>query len=431
MKHIAGDWLCLENSLATVTMRISFGWVKDNCKQGGNIITVSRSPCYYAIIQKVDSSYSEGKFTFTIVGNDNAMNSTQGGKEKQQGGLGIKGVYLIDALLKAWNETAPTVQTLAFHVGDKVYTFGPNSTGSQGDIFNEKTPEERKRGPKSQWDSKGQDKLTMTQRWIAETQSINKLSWIMRYDFSDPNGKIDFWESRKPLCGNRPDSYFDQTCIGTYIVNGSSKSPVIEFNPKFSWNWASVTAVGGNSSQNKVEPMDKEGAKNPGEDCMPRESVEGSGGSQGSTTNASEGQIDREGANATKKAAKLEAQAKKTIEIMAYENITADLVVVGDPNCWPPYEAVSSFVTIIMVNPFSIHPQGFGSISNNCGDWLATPPCNEILTNKGWKVSSVSHSIEAGRFTTTIGVSLAAPGVHLPAGNNLGGWARGWAPVSC
>ncbi len=61
--------------------------------------------------------------------------------------------------------------------------------------------------------------------------------------------------------------------------------------------------------------------------------------------------------------------------------------------------------------------------------WLAKPTCNEVLSNKGWICKSITHKIEAGKYTTTIGVYLTAPGVDSPPNTPLGSWTGGWHPT--
>ena len=74
------------------------------------------------------------------------------------------------------------------------------------------------------------------------------------------------------------------------------------------------------------------------------------------------------------------------------------------------------------MNPFHLISSG------NSSEWLAKPACNEILTNSDWMVKSVNHQINAGRYITTLGLFLTAPGIETPIGGSVGGGSRGWTP---
>jgi hypothetical protein len=430
MKHICGDWLCLNGNTSNIIMKVQFGWAKNSC---GTALPRNASPCYYVIVTKVDANFTEGKFSFDIIGNDTAMMSFYGGIEDLDGGEGNNGMHLVHALHKLWCDScAPTIGNLSFNLvqgGQSTnYQYDPNSTPEQAkvapEIFSAKTLVERQFGPKGKWACNGEDKMAATRRWIAETKSINDKPWDVKFNVNDPTGQLQFWEITKPKEKSEDDAFFNELCIGTYIVNGGKMSPVLEFNPKISWNFALLVATGGNTGDLKLDSMGTQGAKNPGEESMPRERYCGAG--QVTMTNPSDGQKDREGAQSVKDAAEVEALAKKGINIEAYDNITADLVIVGNPNLWPPWESRSKTVTIVMINPFHLIPN-----SGNNAEWMAKPECNEVLSNKGWFIESVNHQIDAGKYVTTLGVKLPTPGVDLPSGERFGGWNRGWKPVTC
>ena len=66
----------------------------------------------------------------------------------------------------------------------------------------------------------------------------------------------------------------------------------------------------------------------------------------------------------------------------------------------------------------------------DCGDWLADPICNDVLSNRAWLVRSVTHRISEGKFSTTFGVYLVTPGIDIDIDEPLGGvGSGGWKPT--
>lgn len=411
MSHLVKDWQCLKDGYGTLLMKVNFGW----CKAGCNSPDAKKvSPDYYVMCDSVEANFSQGKFIFEITGQDICKRMFEGGSELQLGGEGQKGVYMLDAMKELMTvKQPPTIGKVSF----KMLQGGTVVPGK----FKANTAEEQVRGPKGKWDSKGKTKMEAARQWAKECPSINGRSWIPQFNFNDPTGELIFWENTRPDCGI--NSNWDEGCLGTYVVNAGKNSPVIEFNPKIKWDFAAVTAVGGAMGDLKADGMQTAGAKNPGADCLPRDKVDGAGQIQ--QTNASDTQKDRLGSEAVKEAAKADIEEKKTIRISSYSGVEADLVVIGDPLFAPPMESmIAKNVAIVLINPFHIVPNG-----SSCGEWLSGPTCNDILSNKGWIITSVTHKIEAGVYTTTIGVNLTTPGIHVPTGTPLGAWAGGWKPV--
>ena len=99
-------------------------------------------------------------------------------------------------------------------------------------------------------------------------------------------------------------------------------------------------------------------------------------------------------------------------------------MIVGDPQIMRPSLAINAKnVKIVFLNPFYVFSGG------SCGDWLAAPACNEVLSNKAWIVKAIVHRISEGRFTTTLGLWLGSPGIDLDIGQPLGGaGSGGWVP---
>ena len=416
MKHLLKDWICLKSTSAGIYMKVQFGWTKSNCNSKG---TSNVSTPYYFICSTVESTFSQGKFIFDITGTDVCSYMFQGSIEFQEGGTGEKSIHLVEALndLLIMSDVAPNINEFSFELEQK----------GNGDLFEGEDAESRRRGPKGVYIANGINKMEVAKSWVDQSRSINGRPWVPQYDFTKMGGALIFREHRINPCTLKE---WDANCIGTYVVNAGKYSPVIEFNPKVNWNFNGVgpVGVGGNSSDQKLDALENEGSKHPGEECMPRKMVEGAGTVQ--TVNPSETMVDIHGADASKIVAENQALAKKAITIDAYSGITADLVVVGDPKIVEPHLIYLKNVAIVLINPFHIE-----STNKECGDWLAKPSCNEVMSNKGWIIKAVNHSITAGMYTTTLSVDLAHPGVQYPQipkiGNPLGDWPGGATLPPC
>ena len=134
---------------------------------------------------------------------------------------------------------------------------------------------------------------------------------------------------------------------------------------------------------------------------------------------------ERDPKNANKNAAEAETEHMRANPLM-YKSVSADLVIMGDPKL-KPFTTVSRLVTIMFINPFH-HVATTVMTDDDCGHWLADPVCNEILSNRGWMVESVTHRIENGNYTTTLHITLPMPGIDLNMGGFAGADRKGWRP---
>jgi hypothetical protein len=283
------------------------------------------------------------------------------------------------------------------------------------------------KGPKGKWITGAEDKLSIARRWLAGWRTTNRKSWVEVFDPTTPNGGVVYWEDRKPFCHDEGDGYWEPTCVGKYIVNGGKKSPVLEFNPKIRWDFSRLQSVGGASSSETSNALNTEGSKSKGrEDCgsLKRERIRGAGAAWQTTTPEAQKEFHGEAAT-EKQATGTQAFARAQESVLMHNPIEADLVVVGDPLMVEPiFAREQKNVCIIFINPYYLINQGQGS----CPDWLALPPVNGVLSNLAWIVYGVTHTIELGRYTTTLNVKLATPGIEGDVGASLGLWSGGWKP---
>lgn len=432
MRHLLTDWYCTIQNTAQVYMKFQFGWVKSGCTEP---IPASMSPCYYCMCMEVNTNFSEGKFIFEISGKDLGHTMPEGSAEWETGGEGQESVYLTDAITQFMtdpNSPGPNISEIHFEIGTDLppIKFGPNQAGNKDKVplFNVGTTDEEKfYGRKTFYQAHGKNKLEVIKKWVLENPSSSGKPWIMKNN-PEGNGIIIFQEVLgDPANGqNLDDSYFDNLSLGTFIVNGGPMSPVIEFNPKIKWNFAMITAgASGNAGDLNANPLDTPGGKNPGSEAIPKDKFT-KGAGQPTGTQTSDAKLN-EGGKPVVEDAKMEA-LESLVNPITFHSISADLVINGDPAFCPPRFAMRTYVSIVLINPFHISQEGGGP----CGDWyLAEQPCNHVLSNKGWIVMSVTHQIDAGKYTTNINVVLQAPGADYDKDANLGGWTKGWKPNQC
>jgi hypothetical protein len=411
MEHLLKDYVCLKNgNPATVRMKTQFGWVKTGCP---NPLPVVASRCIFCLVDSLETSYHEGKFVCEITGKDLCYRMPEGGTYHIYGGEGKNAIALTAAIKEYMtNSCAPNVKSVKFcrMEGGKCVPC-PFKNGGVA-------------GPKGKWIASGQDKLACTMRWLAGHPTDRKLGWVGTYNSENPSGELIFWEDSKPL-GTQPDSYWDKNCIGTYIVNGGKRSSVIEFSPKIRWDFARLDNQGGQLSSTKINATGQQGSVLPG---AVQSGLDAQGHPcTGQNTQATSTETHRDNFNSSETVEVIAGNSAthRALRIL-HDNVEADITIVGDPTILPPSEAMfSKNMTIIVVNPYFMRRN-----SSDTLEWLANPVCNEVLSNKGWLCKSIVHKIEAGRYTTTIGVYLTAGGVDAPPKSPLGNWTGGWVPVA-
>lgn len=413
MEHLFKHFATLKfGAPANVRMKFQFGWCKSDCHNAEIPSASSRE--FFALCDSVETNFSEGKIIFELTGKDLCHRMLEGGVAYDVGGEGKNSeISLKDAITQLMtNKCAPCIKSVKFKSIDE------NSNTIVDLVFEGSDPS----GPKGKWNTNGQTKLEAVRRWLNSYKTKNGHGTILQYNPEEPGGELIIWEDRKPSTP-QSDQFFDRFCIGTYIVNGGQESSVIEFNPRIKWDFSRLTNQGGGLSGQTANALKTPGSTTPGTPIRTLTSGEDPCAGQNTQSIATDNLINQHNKTAVIESQKANAVNVKAMKVLN-DNIEADLVIIGDPVICPPSESVwSKTVTIILVNPY------FLTVGSGCGDFLAKPVCNEILSNKGWFVKSVTHKIDSGKYTTTLGVYLSAPGIDLPADAPLGGWVGGWIPL--
>lgn len=408
-------------------MKVEFGWISSNCDVPSSI---NQSDPYYLKLGMMETNFENGKFQYEATGIDVFSVGQEGGSERCIGGEGDQGVHLRDAIEQFLTEDPPpTIESIKFC---KVLQGNCIPVAFEdGEKSDENGRSASWKGPKSKWLCQGQDKLRVVMRWLEGYRSENNKSFVPFYDASKPGGEIIFWEDPKPQCGET----LNDNCVGMYIVNGGKDSSVVAFNPSFKWDFSMLSSVGGNLSTQTIDPTNNNAKTKGRDDCPTLSRSNNPGAGHGSSTPDSSNHNELFGEEGTEKMRKANDAMFKAMR--PADMITADLIIVGDPKI-TPLKNLNKFVSIAFINPF--HLLGSLSIFNlggplstafdavGCGEWVALPTCNEVLSNDKWIVRSITHKIDLGKYNTILSVFLAAPGVDLSNGENLGGSVNGWKP---
>ena len=193
----------------------------------------------------------------------------------------------------------------------------------------------------------------------------------------------------------------------TYIVNGGNNSPVISFDPKFTYIQTAANLGSGGNAGGAVGPPQGVGQGNndgdpaaaPGQD---NKKVAQKSGPQVripvryyDTYNTSPTNVLQQKADAYL------AQARTMGVVENLANYSAELTIQGDPvryasfidqNCYKP-------VGIIFINPFQLSKTK--NNENSDFDWIAPDVCNGLLS-RTMNINAITHNIEGGKYTTKL-----------------------------
>lgn len=424
------------NASDGTNMEVQYGWVTTNCDEE-TTINVRKSETFYFMMRDISCNFANGKFMYQITGTDITEVAYEGKMDKIYGGDDPSNqVHLTEALTRLFTDTdtPPTVSSVAFLKRGKCES-------DPTEIEFERYDDDPKKGVKGKWECKNRTKLDIAKDWLKNYVTKDKKALKPAYNSQMNGGQLIFWEDTKPLCSENVN--WDDYSLGRYVVNGGPYSSVIEFNPKIKWNFSTLTNTGGGISVGQPTANSETTGKNPGlPDCPTlKRDKKPTSGSQTSVS-PSETLNNVEGTeNAAKKAQENQARQMRAFSIF-YQPIEAELVVLGDESITKPALCLFRNIHIVFFNPYFIFESDSESDPDfdwgdfdepsediDCGEWLAKPACNPVLSNKAWLVRNITHRIQDGKFTTSFSVYLAAPGIELDDGEPIGGRGScGWTP---
>jgi hypothetical protein len=391
--HLFVDKLqkCMDRADKESNMGIVYGWVVTDCD---GMVGVKQSEPVYLIPIDIEVNFSEGRVKFIITAND-VMQNVFTARHDEAEGTDDNKVALKEAIAMLCENKSPKIQARFIR---------KEKNGSETTF---KFRYGGEKGPKSVYTSDGQNKLSAIYRWLENFMTDRDKGIIARYNPTYCNQPtIDFIEDVSLGCDEASDC---ENVIGTYIINGSTKSPVISFTPKINFiaSFSAMTS-GGNSGSSESGGGVKQEKK-----CKVQTPETGITQSNAPTKVGRDvyGPKDNVNKSMEAKAAYVKAHAMEKISA-----IEAELRVQGDPRKEFNHPAllVGKKISLVVINPYTI-------LGNGCGDWLATPACNDVLSNKSWQILGCDHSIKEGSYVTTFKLRLDAPGINVNPNEPFGG----------
>lgn len=375
-------------------MEIQFGWTIKNCD---GTFDVKSSPVLTFLPMHIEIDFAEGKIKFKIIGTD-LIQVVFVSRENQTFGTDENPMPLKEAIKQLFSEDEPKIQAQFLRL---------ESDGSlsewdfDGDV-------------KGAWECDRQNKLSTAMSWISSFRTDRNKGIVPTWDCAASEPTVIFWEDPGQECGAlvSPDAI-----LGTWIVNGGKCSNVVSFTTKLNWMAAfSRMGTGGGMSPGSGETTQKSKACN---------IIAKNAGVQQTIS------IDKYAWNfygpknalkETDKSQNANNDANRS-NSGSLEAIDAELRFQGDPSAelCSPKTILGKYCSIVVINPYHL----LGISDAGCGNWLASPPCNEILSNRRWQIQGVQHSIQEGSYTTTLKVKLAVPGIDTNPGSPLGGEGSG------
>lgn len=254
------------------------------------------------------------------------------------------------------------------------------------------------------WPSQGLNPLAAVRTWLQDKMTDKNKGTIIFWNSASRDSELIILEDPKPKCWSEVKDKECFNSIGTYIIGGGKDSPVLSFEPTIKFNFGANAAAGAGQDDQTAEGKKEKGAPCP----------EGSGKvtppGSGSTTFIQMSEAFNQIYGPGNLNLSIEGIAAQTRANKYYENIEAEMVIQGDPTLDNPFTIKARTVSILVINPFHLRNKTNGGSFDGCPEWLVGPPCNQILSNKNWRIDGVSHNIENGSYTTTLKINLPAPG---------------------
>lgn len=377
-------------------IHVRWGWLGQPCDNQTRIFSQTS---HTFLMTKVDVNFGTGLCSFNIKGTDITPQAIEM-VNRQSFGQDDQRRSLKDAIREVGNLN-----------GCDIFYMRPGSLEMDAWEFQGGSGQ-----PEGVWRSNGTNFLQTILNWISsfKTEAGNGIGWS--FNSRRPPGssnQLILWDGGPPECGSTIDPC--QRSIGTYIVNGGNRSPVISFRPTINWTFGASGSGGAASPSSGVGTGGGTVEERP--ECQiladPNDQRAPNVGTQ-TMSIVNDNAIEVYGPRAALEESR-EATSEHSRVNTTWESVTAELQVQGDPYLADPIYLRGKTVSIIVIQPF--HLQDLGG---QCGEWLQTEPCNHILSNRAWLVEGCGHEVKNGSFTTTLKVKLDVPGASLNLGAPLG-----------
>lgn len=287
---------------------------------------------------------------------------------------------------------------------------------------------------KAKWEGNGNDPIGIAMRWMSNFVTDDNKGIIPIYQTLAENDntykpRIIFMEDNTfNTSGELKNQSLCQTnqSVGTFIVHGGHNrnrahiSPVIEFKPTITWSFHSTHLSGGqvdirgnNAVKSNETGFQEELGLQASTDVVKL-------GLQMNPAQSPAAMLLGNTPLDTAKNYQIQQKSNSTLTNVATNPIEATLRIQGRPDLDNWANVQGGIVSLIVINPFHISPNTLDDV-NECPTWLASPVCNNVLSNTNWRVIGLSHEIREGSYTTTLKIMLDAPGQGININSNLGG----------
>jgi hypothetical protein len=401
---------CINTTTSDFKMKVEWGWIVGSCNQVGPPQTIKTRGLVTFLIANIESVIAEGRVKFIISGTD-VMQHVFASRNFQIFGDEDKPIPLTQAIMLLATESEPKFQ-VGFYAYQKDVGFVPPI----------KWKDAGEQGPIAVWPSDGQNKLNTIAQWVEPFVTENNKGVIFAWDTQSPFPKLNILEDPTPN-GSETGSG-DSNIIARYIVGGGACSSVLSFTPNVNWVAAmSALNSGGNSGGAATGASEQKDEARNG-------NIQGGNtdvGTAQSITVARYAEYFYGPKNVVKKTKEAQDANKKANDMVipVQAAVKAQLRLQGDPRTEYIHSRFwyGKYIALAVLNPFYIsgNANSNAETNQNCGDWTAKPLCNEVYSNKRWKISGINHSIREGSYVTTLDLWLPVSGIDLPDDTLLGG----------
>lgn len=398
---------CLDNAKPQYFFQVQFGWAIQNCDGDWDL---EASPILTFLPLNLEVNFSNGVVKYSISGLD-AFHIVFMAREDEADGDDAHPMCLKAAIIERMGKNEPKADVeFKRKMPDGTITdfeWKQNGAGCGPD------------GPISSWTCDNQNKMGTVSRWIQPFRTSNDKGVYMLWNNEKTEPTITLWEDGSLECKEKAECNSGRH-LGSFVVNGGKCSNVISFNPNINWpaGFATMAQGGNNSGPMSSKNIKTDNHRVGGGGC---DLQWGSKAGIMQSVHLTRQAVDFYGARAVEEtdiSNKEHANANAGRE--GITPIEADLTIQGNPG----YKFIASqfvlqsYACIVVINPFHLS----GPWWDGCGDWmvLADSGCNNVLSNRFWKVMGVTHQIKEGSYVTVLKVKLPVPGVEISPDQPLG-----------
>lgn len=364
-------------------IKIKWGWIL--AKDDGTIIFNDDllTNWHYFMILDVNIKL-EAKMKFILNCTD-ALQSNFETRNKHPYGTSEQKIPLKEAINLLCKDSVPPIKTVKY--------VKKNADGKID--LNSNWEFDGPNGIKDSWKPEGNHTLDVIWNWIKDFRTENKKGIVIKSVSNLPETNIYLVESDVEKEKENNQSSNSQR---TYLVNGGDCSNVLSFTPDIRIPFSNISYSGGSIDNTQGTILETPG-KNEENKKLGQQTINQVSNNAKNCYGTDAGRMILESDK---------SHQRENSYTSTYQPISAELKLVGDPKLDNVIELISSFVNIIVINPFSIIQVG------DFNDWringaLAGSACNDILSSSSWMILGVAHDIRNGIFTTVLKVTLPIP----------------------